>query len=123
MRGWVRKNRGNAIQKLFKDRSIIEKEMHKLFENKKAPPILYSENKNIEVEINEKLEDEILYFLRTFPKGVSSPKVIKSILVENANASLSQIEHILNNSDKIAVVDGRWIVKEASKIETKGLKP
>lgn len=119
VRGWVKKNRGNPIAKCFKNPTIIEEELKKYVEV--APNgggIVEDTEDKIEIqelikeEFDEELEDEILYHLSYFPEGLSSPRAIKSILIDNKDASIQEIIEVLNKSPRIMRNGKKWILKE-----------
>ncbi len=118
VRGWVKKNRGNPVAKCFKNRSKVEEEIKKYIDL--APnggKALEEKRKDIEVfapskDFNEELEDEILYHLSFFPSGVSSPQALKSILIDNKDASLEDILEVLDESPRIIRRGNRWIIKD-----------
>ncbi len=64
------------------------------------------------VTIDPALEREIIYHLRTFPSGVSSPKVIKSILIDQKDAGVKEIRNVLKRSDRIILKNQKWVLKD-----------
>ncbi|UCE73956.1 MAG: hypothetical protein JSV56_13200 [Methanomassiliicoccales archaeon] len=119
VRGWVKKDRGNPVAKCFVNESLVEDALKK-YED-------LNPDGEVEVEANEKaqetseaddddfyadLEDEILYHLAFFPSGVSSPLAIKSILIDNKDADIEDIEEVLNKSSRIVRRGSRWISTE-----------
>ena len=62
-------------------------------------------------QYNELLEKELIYHLETIPTGVSSPKVLKSILIDHQNASVEEITRVLQASKHIVQNGGKWMLK------------
>lgn len=139
VRGWVKKNRGNPVAKIFYNDKIVEDEIEKYLndyqpdfeDDKNKCPELTIEgtlssasegygSKNIESEnddqkdiINKNLEHELIYHLETIPTGVTSAKVLKSILIHCNSATVAEIQKVLNLSKSI-VRDkrtGKWMLK------------
>ncbi len=119
VRGWVKKNRGNPIAKCFKNEGRV-KESLKEYVNEEP----HEEETNESVEkaleaveardngFDTELEDEILYHLAFFPSGISSPRAIKSILIDNKDAEIRDIEEVFNKSPRILRNGSRWTLKE-----------
>jgi hypothetical protein len=142
VRGWVKKGRGNPIAKIFVNKYIVESEVKKYLDsnelkeneevkpekkekvgNKSTPIQKKVKNKIIseskKSDFDKELEQELIYHLETFPTGVTSPKVLKSILIEHPDVSIAEIEKVLQNSKSIVRnrVTGKWILKRYDKIE------
>ena len=66
-----------------------------------------------EQKIDEELEHELVYHLSTIPTGISSPKVLKSILINHRNTSLEKIKRTLRLSKCIIKNEktGKWMLK------------
>jgi hypothetical protein len=60
------------------------------------------------------LEQELIYHLETIPTGVTSAKVLKSILIKHKDATIEEIEYVLKNSNQITRnrLSGKWILKQ-----------
>jgi hypothetical protein len=121
VRGWVKKGRGNPIAKTFVNHSKVRNQVEiYLVQNPPSDseenqayetPDLHSPETDVETGYDSELEDEILYHLSFFPKGIASPQAIKSILIDNKEADLNAILDVLENSPKIAKKMGRWVLK------------
>jgi hypothetical protein len=123
VRGWVSKNRGSPIAKCIKNETLIKEallpylddevdkgenaEVEMLIEEPSVEPI-----DHISTDLNHELEDEILYHLSYFPSGISSPRAIKAILIENKDADLDEIQKVLNNSTGILRKNGKWFLAD-----------
>lgn len=118
VRGWVKKDRGNPVAKCFNNDNKVEEEIKKyvdlapnggraLKENHKG-----SEDLEMSKNFDEELEDEILYHLAFFPSGVGSPQALKSILIDNKDASIEDIIEVLSNSQRILRKGNRWILRD-----------
>ena len=66
---------------------------------------------------NSELENELVYHLKTIPSGVSSAQTLKSILIDQKNVSISEIENILEQSKHIIKdpLTSKWILKTEEK--------
>jgi hypothetical protein len=73
-------------------------------------PDIEEEQRN---EINTELENELIYHLKTMPSGISSAQTIKSILIDQKNASISEIEAVLEKSEHIVKdpATNKWVLK------------
>ena len=143
VRGWVKKGRGNPVAKTFVNESIVKKEIGKylaeednlkveeqfngakirqvkqiVFESRLEDTIKNkTENelnkKNVKNDLNTELERELIYHLETIPTGVSSPLVLKSILIDYRESSLEEIEITLQKSEHIIQNknNGKWMLK------------
>lgn len=122
VRGWVTKDRGSPIAKCIKNEALINEVLKRYvddefpvenledeqeFQTEKNPNEI---NENDEDDYDSELEDEILYHLSYFPSGISSPKAIKSILIENKDAEINEIERVLNISPGILRRNGKWFL-------------
>jgi hypothetical protein len=146
VRGWIKKDRGNPIAKTYFNPAIIKVEVNKYLKDNElsqAKQSIIESGKNFEViddEIDEleadlellepvhpdldaELEQELIYHLETLPLGVTSPGVLKSILVNCRNASVKDIElamslstHIIQNQG-----NGKWMLKKYAE-ESEGEK-
>ena len=69
-------------------------------------------NKN-ESNFYSELEKELIYHLETIPTGITSPKVLKSILIHHRNATLKDIKKVLQQSKHIVQnqINGKWMLK------------
>jgi predicted transcriptional regulator len=148
VRGWIKKDRGNPVAKTYFNPDIIKNEVKKYLkeddlrnaqkgrsESNLAEE--HSGSKSIDSELNVEtqisvhpdldieLERELIYHLETLPLGVSSPSVLKSILVNCQNASIKDIEKVLKLSQEIIQNDstGKWMLKKyAEEIEEENKK-
>lgn len=138
VRGWVKKSRGSPIAKTFRNPTIVNEEVKKYItdmefkngnntlglednktknENVVKKPTKFQEknhktnSKNI--DYNEELEQELIYHLETIPTGVTSAKILKSILIEHSDVTVIEIEKILQNSTEIVKSrrTRKWILK------------
>jgi transcriptional regulator with XRE-family HTH domain len=122
VRGWIKKGRGNPVAKTFVNDAIVQTELEKYVNVEELERIpddrLKKENTEIkqkEIGIHEQiepklptdqlkdedsdsaLERELIYHLKTIPTGVSSAKVLQSILIQCSDASVKDIERILQS--------------------------
>jgi len=121
VRGWVKKNRGNPIAKTFVNDYRVAEAVKKYITDYTAEDNeRYDSSEHDEINIDDleieagydtELEDEILYHLSFFPKGIASPQAIKSILIDNKDANLDSILVVLENSPRIAKKMGRWVLR------------
>jgi hypothetical protein len=123
VRGWVKKNRGNPIAKTFVNESKVREAVRVYTaDNPSETPkenIAHEPNGNDAVFLENKdessydpdLEDEILYHLSFFPKGIATPQAIKSILIDNKDASFDAIMDVLENSPMIVKKMGKWVLR------------
>ena len=140
VRGWVKKDRGNPVAKSFVNEEIVNDELLKyvnidelksfeeplIIEPFEKPQNNLTKIKNDEediiknmiddVEFDSDLERELIYHLETIPTGVSSPKVLQSILIDHQNATLAEIEEVLRNSKHIIQNkdNSKWVLKHNS---------
>jgi predicted transcriptional regulator len=143
VRGWIKKDRGNPVAKTYVNNDIVRNELKKYvdtseklkiikkpdinrstiqnkikkIENKKTSKKLQINDSYIKSDVNdfdEELEQELVYHLETFPTGVTSAKVLKSILIDHNDASIEQLERVLQRSSKIVKsrFTGKWILKK-----------
>lgn len=118
VRGWVKKNRGNPVAKCFKNESKVEEEIKKYVNLAPNGGTALGENyENMEVlesgeNLEEELEDEILYHLAFFPSGIGSPQALKSILIDNKDSSIENILEVLDKSPRIVRRGNRWFIKD-----------
>lgn len=139
VRGWIKKDRGNPIAKTFVNNIIVKDELKRYLtedelnsakteiskaigtdlagHHQNIPEDSDSEDGSDELEdpgIDAELERELIYHLETLPLGVTSAKVLKSILVDCRDASLAEIEKVLNRSKEIIVDQetGKWMLKK-----------
>ena len=138
VRGWVKKGRGNPIAKTFVNKSIVEQELfnyirndNSLDENKiddaksvnRSPTVQEISETNIQESSNKiekesdfysELEKELIYHLKTIPTGVTSLKVLKSILIHHRSASLKDIKKVMLQSKHIIQNqrNGKWMLKQ-----------
>ncbi|WP_455392535.1 hypothetical protein [[Eubacterium] cellulosolvens] len=143
VRGWIKKGRGNPVAKTFVNEMIVRSEVEKYVEpedlvdageNLGEPEVPKVEqgaqsqqNENLvevdhelsrDAELDNALERELIYHLETIPTGVSSAKVLKSILIHCSDATLKDIERILLRS-KVIIKDhttGKWLLKRYLKV-------
>jgi hypothetical protein len=141
VRGWVKKGRGNPVAKIFVNKHIVESELEKYLDaselknNEELKPqkkgnITYNSvqpkkaskdeiiNESKKDDFDRDLEQELIYHLETFPTGVTSPKVLKSILIEHPDVPVVEIEKVLQNSKSIVRnrITGKWILKRFDKM-------
>lgn len=133
VRGWIKKNRGNPVAKTFLNPEIVNREVEKYIDSgdllpeelaqvenvqrnkiKMAASKFNQESEKDEImnELNKELEQELIYHLETIPTGVTSIKVLKSILIDHRKASLDEIERTLEKSEQIIHNNGKWILKK-----------
>jgi hypothetical protein len=142
VRGWVKKNRGNPIAKTFVNQEIVKQEVDKFINSedikmkgfqqlkktvnvvdlpnqekqikKKGERVIKDQVLVDDIEFNLELEQELIYHLETIPTGVTSGKVLKSILIDHSDATIEEIEAILANSKEIirSRFTGKWILKK-----------
>jgi hypothetical protein len=123
VRGWVKKGRGNPIAKTFVNQSIVREAVRNYLLEDNPERSLEGDNPaGIEMEstaaldgeesaYDHELEDEILYHLSFFPQGIATPQAIKSILIDNKEATINAILEVLENSPSISKKMGRWKLK------------
>ncbi len=136
VRGWVKKDRGNPVAKTLVNINIVTAEVKKYInpddlslhidvpkpkfeidENKPNNPVkkrIGKKGDNSDSDkFDEDLEQELIYHLETIPTGVTSAKVLKSILIDHPEATLDEIEMILHKSKDIirSRSSGKWILK------------
>jgi hypothetical protein len=117
VRGWIKKGRGNPVAKTFVNDAIVQTELEKYVNVEELERIpedgpqkkkIGIEQKEIRIheEIEPKLptdqlkhedsdsalERELIYHLKTIPTGVSSAKVLQSILIQCSDASVEDID-------------------------------
>jgi len=141
VRGWIKKNRGNPVAKLFYNDIIVEDEVKEYLnryqlnvedeENTSQELVVNStlssnkdslSSKNIQSDedkpdfLNKALEHELIYHLETIPTGVTSAKVLKSILIHCNTATVAEIEKVLRLSKFIIrnKRTGKWMLKRYS---------
>ena len=142
VRGWIKKNRGNPVAKIFYNDMIVEDEVKEYLnsnqlnveDEKNTSKELVIDgalssnrdsvgSKNIQSEkdkqeniINKALEHELIYHLETIPTGVTSAKVLKSILIHCNKATVAEIEKVLRLSKSIIrnKRTGKWMLKRYS---------
>lgn len=137
VRGWVKKDRGNPIAKTYANPAIVKTELDKYLKEdrtlnaKESVSQSDSTGNGSEIDPNEfeddleldepvhpdldtELERELMYHLETLPLGVSSPGVLKSILVNCRNASVNDIEMVMSLSKHIIQNQetGKWTLKK-----------
>ena len=139
VRGWIKKDRGNPIAKTFVSNIIIKDELKRYLTedelnsakseiSKTISTDLAEHQQNIQEDIDSEdggdeledpgidaeLERELIYHLETLPLGVTSAKVLKSILVACRDASLEAIQNVLNHSNQIIhdQETGKWMLKK-----------
>jgi hypothetical protein len=138
VRGWVKKDRGNPIAKTYVNPSIVKAELKKFLKeeeiqaakrnlSKEDMSRIYNTRKDLESydselepqefqdpELDTKLEHELIYHLETFPLGVTSANVLKSILINCQDSSIQDIEKVLKLSNEIIQNEetGKWILKK-----------
>jgi len=143
VRGWIKKDRGNPVAKTYVNPAIVADEVNKYLKEDKIRNAKETGSKtdhlvdDIEIgadevdgnlELNEpahpdldtELERELIYHLDTLPLGVSSPSVLKSILVNCQSATVNDIEQVLKLSKHIIQSErtGKWMLKKyAEEIE------
>jgi hypothetical protein len=138
VRGWVKKGRGNPVAKTLVNHSIVESEVKKYFNPEDSQLNIVESNHGLKInekvqkngvsgelkenqnttnhkidEFNKDLEQELIYHLETIPTGVTSPKVLKSILIDYSEVTLEEIEKVLHQSKEIirSRDTGKWILK------------
>lgn len=112
VRGWVKKGRGSPVAKAFVNNDIIKTELRTYLEKpKEKVRSVEALQTTFEHELDEELEQELIYHLETFPAGVTSAKVLQSILIDHQNASVEDIEKVLKYSKQIIQSAGKWILK------------
>jgi predicted transcriptional regulator len=143
VRGWIKKNRGSPVAKTFVNSEIVRVELKKYVDpseklkiiqkpdglksslkkkikkNQNTSPSKKFQKQNLDnkSELDDfdlELEQELVYHLETFPNGVTSAKVLKSILIDHNDASVEQLEKVLQRSSKIVKsrFTGKWILKQ-----------
>ncbi|UCF08571.1 MAG: hypothetical protein JSW28_02465 [Thermoplasmata archaeon] len=117
VRGWVKKDRGNPVAKTFKNELRVKEDLKRFIEESSQEEITDEEpaewpkfQENIENTYDPDLEDEILYHLSFFPNGITSAQAIKSILIDNKDATTDEIKNVLENSPRIVKKTGRWLL-------------
>ena len=98
-------------KELTRDKEISNLELNHNQKNESRKDI--NENISKEIDFNTDLEHELIYHLETIPTGVTSPRVLQSILIQHKNATLSEIENVLRLSNQIIrdKQTGKWILK------------
>lgn len=119
VRGWVKKARGSPVAKCFKNESKVEEELRKYVDLAPNGGDAYeATDRGIETtrtnenDLDEELEDEILYHLTFFPSGIGSPKAIKSILIDNKDVEIEDILKVLDKSPRIMRKGNRWVLRD-----------
>jgi hypothetical protein len=142
VRGWVKKGRGNPVAKTFVNESVVKQQVSEFVDNDNSAnyPILKNseistrdtDNENLSTtnsldlldppkpsdeekeNFYSELEKELIYHLETIPTGISSPRVLKSILIHHRNASLMDIKKVLQESKHIVQnqTNGKWMLKQ-----------
>jgi hypothetical protein len=139
VRGWIKKGRGNPVAKTFVNHDIINEEIKK-YVNPENPKnnmrlkdnniksdkfqeklSIYNSQKRTTRKIDNMLSDEeldleqeLIYHLETFPNGVTSPKILKSILIDYNDVPIETIERVMKLSKKIVKnrLTGKWVLKD-----------
>jgi hypothetical protein len=119
VRGWVKKNRGDPVAKCFKNENIVEEELKNYVDHisnggmaVEEVPIENDSESEMKIGFSEELEDESQYHLAFFPSGLSSPRAIKSILIDNKDVEINEILAVLDNSNKILRKGKKWVLME-----------
>ena len=86
VRGWTKKKRGNPLAMTFSNPAIITERTRDF--------------------LLPRWEEEVVYFLRTFPAGVSSPLVLRHLV----DIPQEELEYIFENSRRIVRKNNRWCV-------------
>ena len=87
VRGWTKKGRGNPLALTFRNPAIVSERTQSF--------------------LLPKWEEEVVYFLRTFPAGVSSPLVLRHLV----DIPQEELEYIFENSNRIVRRNNRWCVR------------
>ncbi len=140
VRGWIKKDRGHPIAKTYVNYFIVRDELKRYLTEDELNSARDEISKTIttapekhpqhptttvdvdkledeqseEPDINAELENELIYHLETLPLGVTSPKVLKSILVNCRDATVEDIQKVLSLSSQILQnrETGKWILKK-----------